>query len=66
MDPSRPGPRHCGFSRARRSGYVDDIRVRNDQFVHKGDVLFIIDQDRYTLALATPKLRSRHDTLSSS
>ena len=34
------------------SGYVDDIRVRNDQFVHKNDVLFIIDQDRYTLALA--------------
>jgi multidrug resistance efflux pump len=34
------------------SGYVDDIRVRNDQFVHKGDVLFIIDRDRYTLALA--------------
>src|SRR5258708_39270774 len=34
------------------SGYVDDIRVKNDQFVHKGDVLFIIDQDRYRLALA--------------
>ena len=34
------------------SGYVDDIRVRNDQFVHKGDVLFTIDQDRYRLALA--------------
>src|SRR3989440_4085263 len=34
------------------SGYVDDIRVRNDQFVHKGDVLFIIDQDRYRIALA--------------
>jgi multidrug resistance efflux pump len=34
------------------SGYVDDIRVRNNQFVHKGDVLFIIDQDRYRLALA--------------
>src|SRR5258705_6256796 len=34
------------------SGYVDDIRVRNDQFVHKGDVLFIIDQDRYRLTLA--------------
>jgi multidrug resistance efflux pump len=34
------------------SGYVDDIRVRNDQFVHKGDVLFIIDQDRFRLALA--------------
>ena len=24
----------------------------NDQFVHKGDVLFTIDQDRYRLALA--------------
>ena len=34
------------------SGYVDDIRVRNDQLVHKGDVLFTIDQDRYRLALA--------------
>ena len=34
------------------SGYVDDIRVRNDQFVHKGDVLFTIDQERYKLALA--------------
>ena len=35
------------------SGYVDDIRVRNNQFVHKDDVLFVIDQDRYRLALAT-------------
>jgi RND family efflux transporter MFP subunit len=35
------------------SGYVDDIRVRNNQFVHKDDVLFVIDQDRYKLALAT-------------
>ncbi|MET0538549.1 MAG: HlyD family secretion protein [Xanthobacteraceae bacterium] len=34
------------------SGYVDDIRVRNNQFVHKGDVLFTIDHDRYRLALA--------------
>ncbi len=34
------------------SGYVDDIRVRNDQFVHKGDVLLVIDQDRYRIALA--------------
>ena len=35
------------------AGYVDDIRVRNNQFVHKDDLLFIIDQDRYRLALAT-------------
>jgi len=34
------------------SGYIDDIRVRNNQFVHKDDVLFVIDQDRYRLALA--------------
>ena len=44
------------------SGYVDDIRVRNNQFVHKGDVLFIIDRDRYTLALADAEaaLAARH------
>ena len=44
------------------SGYVDDIRVRNDQFVHKGDVLFIIDQERYRLALADAEaaLAARH------
>jgi multidrug resistance efflux pump len=34
------------------SGYVDDIRVRNNEFVHKDDVLFVIDQDRFRLALA--------------
>jgi multidrug resistance efflux pump len=34
------------------SGYVDDIHVQNNQFVHKGDLLFIIDQERYRLALA--------------
>src|SRR4051794_36818034 len=33
------------------SGYVDDIRVRNNQSVHKDDVLFVIDQDRFRLAL---------------
>jgi RND family efflux transporter MFP subunit len=35
------------------AGYVNDIRVRNNQFVHKDDVLLVIDQDRYKLALAT-------------
>jgi len=44
------------------SGYVDDIHVRNDQFVQKGDVLFTIDQDRYRLALADAEaaLAARH------
>src|SRR6266545_1710710 len=44
------------------SGYVDDIRVRNDQFVHKGDVLFTIDQERFRLALADSEaaLAARH------
>jgi multidrug resistance efflux pump len=34
------------------SGWVDDIRVRDNQFVHNGDVLFTIDQERFRLALA--------------
>ena len=44
------------------SGYVDDVRVRNDQFVHKGDVLFTIDQERYRIALADAEatLAARH------
>src|SRR5258705_3124229 len=44
------------------SGYVDDIRVRNNQFMHKGDVLFTIDQERYRLALADAEaaLAARH------
>jgi multidrug resistance efflux pump len=35
------------------SGFVDDLRVKDNQFVHKGDVLFILDRERYTRALAT-------------
>src|SRR5712672_2265890 len=44
------------------SGYVDDIRVRNNQFAHKGDVLFTIDQERFRLALADAEavLAARH------
>jgi RND family efflux transporter MFP subunit len=34
------------------SGYVTDVRARNNQFVKRGDILFVIDQDRYRLALA--------------
>jgi multidrug resistance efflux pump len=34
------------------SGYVTDVRVRSNQFVKKGDILFIVDQDRYRIALA--------------
>jgi RND family efflux transporter MFP subunit len=34
------------------SGYVTEIRVRDNQFVKKGDILFVIDQERYRLALA--------------
>src|SRR6476619_1653398 len=34
------------------SGYIDDIRVRNNQFVNKDDVLFVTDQERYRLVLA--------------
>jgi multidrug resistance efflux pump len=34
------------------SGYITDLRVRSDQFVKKGDILFVIDQERYRLAHA--------------
>jgi multidrug resistance efflux pump len=34
------------------SGYVSDVRIHNNQFVKRGDILFVIDQDRYRLALA--------------
>jgi multidrug resistance efflux pump len=35
------------------SGFVNDLRVKDNQFVHKGDVLFVLDQERYKLAHAT-------------
>jgi multidrug resistance efflux pump len=35
------------------SGFVREIRVKDDQPVHKGDVLFVLDQERYELALAS-------------
>src|SRR6266403_2449395 len=35
------------------AGFVSDLRVKDNQFVHKGDVLFVLDQERYKLALAT-------------
>ena len=34
------------------SGYVADVKVRSNQSVKKGDVLVVIDQERYRLALA--------------
>jgi multidrug resistance efflux pump len=34
------------------AGFVDDLRVKDNQFVHKGDVLLIIDRARYTRAFA--------------
>jgi RND family efflux transporter MFP subunit len=35
------------------SGFVDELRVKDNQIVHKGDILLIIDRARYTRALAT-------------
>jgi len=34
------------------SGYVSDVRVRSNQSVKKGDILFVVDQARYRIALA--------------
>ena len=41
------------------SGYIDDIRVQNDQFVHKGDLLFVEDQPAIGSRLPTRKQGSK-------
>jgi multidrug resistance efflux pump len=33
------------------AGFVNDLRVKDNQVVHRGDVLFILDQERYKRAL---------------
>jgi len=35
------------------AGFVSEIRVADNQLVRKGDVLLVLDQERYKLALAT-------------
>jgi multidrug resistance efflux pump len=35
------------------AGFVTDLRVKDNQSVRKGDILMVIDQARYTRALAT-------------
>jgi multidrug resistance efflux pump len=35
------------------AGFVDEVRVKDNQFVHKGDVMLVIDRERYKRALAT-------------
>ena len=34
------------------AGYVTDVRVHSNQTVKKGDILFVVDQARYRIALA--------------
>jgi multidrug resistance efflux pump len=34
------------------SGTVTEVRIADNQFVHKGDVLFVIDPERYRIAVA--------------
>ena len=43
------------------AGTVTEVLVRDNQFVHKGDVLFVVDKARYenTLAQANAMLRSQ-------
>src|SRR4051794_2018024 len=35
------------------AGFVNDLRVKDNQFVRRGDILFVLDQERYKRALAT-------------
>lgn len=34
------------------AGFVDEVRVKDNQFVHKGDILVVLDRERYTRAFA--------------
>ena len=34
------------------AGFVDELRVKDYQFLHKGDAPFVLDRKRYTRALA--------------
>lgn len=47
------------------SGLVQKVEVRDNQMIKRGDVLFTIDQDRFTLALRQAKatLAERQETL---
>jgi multidrug resistance efflux pump len=46
------------------AGDVTDLRVKDDQFVHKGDVLFEIDADDYRIALDRALAEEQHDRAS--
>ena len=35
------------------SGFVDEVRVKDNQFVHKGDISVVLDRERYSRALDT-------------
>jgi p-hydroxybenzoic acid efflux pump subunit AaeA len=39
------------------SGRVVDVPVTDNQFVHKGDILFLVDPERYRLAVINAKAR---------
>ncbi|EKT4466469.1 HlyD family secretion protein [Pseudomonas putida] len=47
------------------SGLIQKVEVRDNQMIKRGDVLFTIDQDRFTLALRQAKatLAERQETL---
>ena len=47
------------------SGLIQQVEVRDNQTIKRGDVLFTIDQDRFTLALRQAKatLAERQETL---
>lgn len=43
------------------AGYVTELRVKDNQFVHKGDVLLEIDPDDYRIALNRALAAEQHD-----
>jgi multidrug resistance efflux pump len=35
------------------AGFVEDLKIKDNQFVRKDDILFVLDRERYTRALAS-------------
>ena len=62
LDARRQGARRCRTIAPDVAGFVTDLRVRDNQAVHKGDILFVVDQERYKLAVASAEanVAARH------
>lgn len=46
------------------AGFVSEVHIKDNQFVHEGDLLFVVDKSRYALAVADAEANVARLTLS--